>query len=221
MAAAVDHRSVAGHNPPCYTARQSRALPGGRYDAVVAVLRWLLPALALVLLAVIIIWPLSSAQEFSFLLAKDKVALSPDRLRIDNAIYRGETSDGKAFEIRAADAVQHSSSVPVVQLTRLSAYLADPSGPASVTAPTGRYEMDNDLLIVDGPVRVDSAAGYTLDAGKVIVSLVKRTVATDMPVTGTLPIGKFSGDSLHADISGRVVTIDGHVRLHIQPVAGK
>jgi lipopolysaccharide export system protein LptC len=81
--------------------------------------------------------------------------------------------------------------------------------------------MDNDLLIVNGPVRVDSAAGYTLDAGEVTVSLIKRTVATDMPVTGTLPIGNFSGDSLHADIGGRVVKIDGHVRLHIQPAKGK
>lgn len=221
MTTAIDHRDVAGHNPPRYTARQRRALPGGGYDSMVAVLRWLLPALALILLAVIIVWPLTSAQEFSFLLAKDKVALSPDRLRIDNAVYRGETADGKAFEIRAADAVQRSSSVPVVELTRLSAYLADTSGPASVTAPSGRYEMENDLLVVDGPVRVDSAAGYTLDAGKISVDLANRTVASAVPVTGTLPIGRFSGDSMHADIGGRVVTIDGRVRLHIQPAAGK
>jgi lipopolysaccharide export system protein LptC len=204
-----------------YTARQQRALPGGGYDRMVTMLRWLLPALALILLGLITIWPLTSAQEFSFLVAKDKVALSPDRMRIDNAVYRGETKAGKPFEIRAADAVQHSSSVPVVQLTRLSAFLADTDGPASVTAPTGRYEMDNDLLVVNGPVRVDSAAGYTLDAGEITVSLLDSTVKTNKPVTGTLPIGTFSGDSMHADINGHIVTIDGHVRLHIQPATGK
>jgi lipopolysaccharide export system protein LptC len=203
-----------------WTARQRRALPGGWRDAMVATLRWLLPLLALAILAAIVVWPMAHSQEFSFVLAKDKVALSPDRLRIDNAVYRGETADGRPFEIRAGDAVQRSSAEPVVELTRLAALLDEPQGPATVTAPSGRYEMDRDLLLVRGPVEVKSATGYSLDTGDVAVDLNARTAATDRPVSGRLPIGTFSAESLRADVGGRVVVLEGRARLHIVPAKG-
>lgn len=200
-----------------YSERQLRALPGGAQDRLVALLRWLLPALALALLALLFILPLSSDREFSFLLAKDKVAMSPDRLRIDNALYRGETADGEAFEIRAVDAVQRTSAVPVVELRKLSALLNTHDGPVRVAAPTGAYDMDKDLLRVRGPVVVTSPTGYVVDNGDVRVSLIDQTVASDGNIHGLLPLGQFSADSLRADIGGRVVNLNGHVRMRITP----
>jgi|GEM_PF-61376 lipopolysaccharide export system protein LptC len=200
-----------------YTPRQLHALPGGAHDRLVAVLRWLLPALALALLALLVILPLTSGREFSFLLAKDKVAMSPDRLRIDNALYRGETADGEPFEIHAADAVQRTSAVPVVELRQLSASLGTADGPVRVSAPAGAYYMDKDLVVVKGPVQVASPTGYVIDNGNVSVSLLDRTVASDGSIRGLLPLGSFSADSLRADIGGRVVKLEGRVRMHITP----
>ena len=168
----------------------------------------------------IVVWPITHRQEFSFVLAKDKVAMSPDRLRIDNAVYRGETADGKPFVIRAGDAVQKSSAVPIVRLTRLSAQLQEAEGPATVTAPSGRYEMDKDLLLVTGPVQVQSATGYSMATGDVRVSLIDRTVDSVTPVTGTLPIGTFAAERMHADVGGRTVVLEGRARLHIVPARG-
>ncbi len=200
-----------------YTPRQLRALPGGAHDRLVALLRWLLPALALALLALLIILPMTSGREFSFLLAKDKVAMSPDRLRIDNALYRGETADGEPFEIRAADAVQRTSAVPVVELRKLSASLGTRDGPVRVSAPAGAYYMDKDLLVVRGPVQVASPTGYVIDNGDVHVSLIDRTIASDGSIRGLLPLGSFSADALRADIGGRNLVLSGRVRLHITP----
>ena len=200
-----------------YTPRQLRALPGGAHDRLVALLRWLLPALALALLALLIILPMTSGREFSFLLAKDKVAMSPDRLRIDNALYRGETADGEPFEIRAADAVQRTSAVPVVELRKLSASLGTRDGPVRVSAPAGAYYMDKDLLVVRGPVQVASPTGYVIDNGDVRVSLIDRTIASDGSIRGLLPLGSFSADALRADIGGRNLVLSGRVRLHITP----
>ena len=210
MTAAVIERTA-------YTPRQLRALPGGDYDRLVTVLRWLLPALALALLALLVLLPLTSGREFSFLLAKDKVAMSPDRLRIDNALYRGETADGEPFEIRAADAVQRTSAVPVVELRKLSASLGTRDGPVRVSAPSGAYFMDKDLLVVKGPVQGASPTGYIIDNGDVRVSLLDRTIASDGNIRGLLPLGSFSADSLRADIGGRKVILAGQVRMHITP----
>jgi len=199
--------------------RARAALPGGGWDRFVAVVKVALPAAALVLLATIIVWPLTSAREFSFLLAKDKVAMSKERLRTDSAMYRGQTQNGQPFEIRAGGAVQRSSAVPVVELSRLSADVKLDDGPASVTAPSGRYEIDHDLLVIAGPVKMDSAAGYTLNGADVRVSLLDKSVITDVPVTGTLPLGTFRGNSLRADIGGKRVMLGGGTHLHIVPAS--
>lgn len=197
--------------------RARAALPGGGWDRFVAVVKWALPAAALALLATIIVWPLTSAREFSFLLAKDKVAMSKERLRTNNAMYRGQTANGQPFEIRAGGAVQRSSAVPVIELSHLSADVRLDDGPARVDAPSGRYEIDHDLLVIAGPVRMDSAAGYTLNGADVRVSLLDKTVVTDLPVTGTLPLGTFRGNRLRADIGGKRVMLSGGTHLHITP----
>lgn len=203
------------------TRRQRAALPGSARDGVIGVLKWLLPALALALLATIVIWPLAKAQEFSFLLAKDKVAMARERLRVANAVYRGETAKGEAFSISAAGAVQQSSAVPVVELRSLTAKLALSDGPATVVAPSGRYFMETDKLQISGPVTLNSTAGYSLDSATVDIDINTRQVTTDQPVTGTLPIGSFRADRLRADIKGRNIVLEGRVHLRINGRRGR
>jgi len=190
--------------------------PSGR-DRFVAIAKIALPAAAVALLATILIWPLTSAREFSFLLNKDKVAMSKERLRTDTAVYRGQTTAGEPFVIRAGGAVQRSSAVPVIELRALSADVRLPSGPAEVTAPGGRYEIARDLLIVAGPVRVRGAHGYALDGDEVRISLLDHSVATDRPVSGTLPLGAFRANSLRADIDGQRVHLGGGTHLRLTP----
>lgn len=197
--------------------RHQAALPGGNWDRFVATVKIVLPTLAALLLVTIIVWPLTSAREFSFLLAKDKVAMSKERLRTDNAVYRGETANGQPFVIRAAGAVQRSSAVPVIELKALAADVQLDDGPARVTAPGGRYEIDHDLLVVAGPVMMESAAGYSVNGADVRISLLNRTVVTNAPVAGTVPLGTFRANSLRADIGGKRVTLGGGTHLHIVP----
>ena len=207
--------------PATLTARQKAARPGSRHDAVMQLLKWLLPVLAMAVLATIVIWPLTKVSEFSFLLAKDKVAMAAERLRIDNAVYRGETEKGEAFVISAGGAVQRSSAVAIVELTELKATLAMAEGPAKVTAPSGRYFIETDHLQVAGPVRLDSAAGYTLDSETIDIDLNTREVTSDQPLTGTMPIGNFRAGNFKGDIQGRKIVLDGGTHLQIRQGAGR
>ena len=200
-------------------ARQRAALPGGGWDRFVAVAKLGLPAAAAALLVAIVVWPLTSAREFSFLLAKDKVAMSKERLRTDTAVYRGETTAGDPFVIHAAGAVQRSSAVPVIELMALTADVRLPSGPATVTAPGGRYEIDHDLLVVRGPVLMHSANGYSLNGDEIRVSLLDRTVATGRPVSGTVPLGTFRANSMRGDIDGSRIQLGDGTHLHITPAS--
>lgn len=207
--------------PVTLTRRQQAALPGSGHDRLMGALKLALPAAAVIVLLTIVIWPLTKVQEFSFLLAKDKVAMATERLRIDTAVYRGETARGEAFIISAGSAVQRTSALPVVELKDLKARIAMKDGPAVVIAPSGRYFMNDDKLQISGPVTLDSAAGYSLDSSTVDIDLNSRQVSTAAPVTGKLPIGTFRAGNFSADIQGRNAVLAGGVHLRIYGRAGK
>ncbi|WP_188945778.1 LPS export ABC transporter periplasmic protein LptC [Polymorphobacter multimanifer] len=203
------------------TPRQRRALPGSRHERVMGVLKWLLPTLATLLLAAIIVVPLSSVQEFSFLLAKDRVEMAPERLRVVRASYRGETERGEAFLIEAERAVQKSSAVPEVDMSRLAARLEGDDGLTLVTAPSGTYFLETNKLRMSGPISLDSQAGYTVETGTVDVDLNERSLASREAVTGKLPIGDFRADRLSADVEGRVLVLEGRAHLRINGGRGR
>ena len=50
-----------------------------------------------VLAALMVITPLSPRGEISFLLDRNKVAVIDNRLRVDNALYRGADEQGRPF----------------------------------------------------------------------------------------------------------------------------
>ena len=201
--------------------RQQAALPGSAHDRRMTLLKWLLPSSAFVIGMTIMIWPLVAGQEFSFLLAKDQVAVAPERLRVDRAEYRGKTGAGEAFTISAGQALQRASAVPIVELTALAARLDGKDGPASVSAPSGRYFLDEDRLEVAGPVRLRSDGGYSLDAETVFIDLKRRTVKTDTPVSGRLPMGDFRANRMDGDLAGSQVSLIGKVHLRINQRGGR
>ena len=201
--------------------RQQAALPGSGHDRRMTVLKWALPASAFLIGMTILIWPLIGVQEFSFLLAKDQVAVARERLRVNRAEYRGKTGAGEAFSISAGSAVQRSSAEPVVVLTTLAARLEGKDGPATVSAPSGRYFLDEDRLEVAGPVKLRSDGGYTLDAETVAIDLKRRTVKTDAPVSGRLPMGTFRSNRMTGDLAGNRVSLIGNVHLRINQRGGR
>jgi lipopolysaccharide export system protein LptC len=203
------------------SARQRAALPGSRHEWVMGQLKWLLPTLAGALALAILVWPLLGVQEFSFLLAKDQVAIAPERLRVARAEYRGTTASGEAFAIQAGSAVQRSSAEAVVELSALSASIDDRDGPSRVEAPKGRYFIDEDRLEVSGPVRLRSDGGYRINADTVQIDLKRRRLTSDAPVSGRTPIGNFSADSLSGDLAGKRMSLAGNVHVRITQQRGR
>lgn len=192
-------------------------MPGSARDTWIAILRVVLPAAALVLLLLLLWLPLAATQEFSFLLSKDNTEAADERLLVQEARYRGETADGDPFEIRAARAVQKTSAVPVVMLSGLAAEIRRADGLATVTAPSGRYDLESQLITIAGPVEIRSESGYALAGSAIRVDINARTVVSDAPVSGLLPIGAFRADRFAADVEGRRVVLEGGVSLRIAP----
>jgi len=197
--------------------RRAFAAPGSPLDRAVRVLAVALPAAVGAVVAAMLIAPLSPRGEVSFILDRNKVAVSEDRLRVDNAMYRGADNRGRPFSLSAGEAVQASAQVPVVRLQDRTARMLLPEGPAVLNAPAGRYDIEQQRVTVDGLLRFTAADGYRLSARGVSVSLPERSLQGRGEVEGAVPAGSFRADSISADLDARTVTLEGNARLRMVP----
>jgi lipopolysaccharide export system protein LptC len=197
------------------------AHPGSSHDRLVRLSLILLPLGIGVLAAFLVIAPLFMGGDMSFVLDKNKVDISPERLRIEAANYRGEDQKGRPFLLHAGSAVQRSSSEPVVQLNDLTAEIRLEDGPATLKADRGHYDLDSQQVAVNGPIQFQAANGYVLNTHDATVDLKTRRMQSGGAVTGNTPMGTFSGNKLTADLEGRVVSLDGNARLRIFPKRAK
>lgn len=195
--------------------RQKFAAPGGRHDRNIKLLRVILPTVVGALVAVLALAPFTMSGELSFVLDKNTVEVAKERMRVTEALYRGEDSQGRPFSLKAGSAVQKSSEEAVVDLNDLSARILLEDGPAQIRAQQGRYDMDMENVRVPGPVQVESAGGYRLTTNNVTVDLKSRTLQSDEAVEGRTNIGTFRADQLIADMNARTVTLNGNAKLRI------
>lgn len=191
------------------------ARPGSSHDRMIRLLKLVLPVLIGALVAVLVIAPLAKRAEVSFLLAKDKVDIASERMRVAEAVYRGEDAKGHPFSLRAGGAVQASSKTPVVQLQDLSARITLDNGPAVLRTAAAAYDMDKEVVTVPGALLFESADGYRLTTRGVGVDLNARTLASAGAVEGRMPLGTFSGGRMVADLNARTVRLEGRARLRI------
>ncbi|MGB7407910.1 MAG: LPS export ABC transporter periplasmic protein LptC [Pontixanthobacter sp.] len=198
-------------------ARQRFATPGGRHDRLIAFLGKALPMGVGVLAAFMIITPLSPRGEISFLLDRNKVAVIDERLRVDNALYRGQDNDGQPFSLTAGEAVQRSSAEGIVRLQEVVARILLPGGPARLTAGGGAYDLDRDRVDVPGEVRFAAADGYNLLTRNVLIDLDGKTLRGSGGVSGTVPAGTFSANRMEVDLAARTVALDGNATMRMIP----
>jgi lipopolysaccharide export system protein LptC len=197
--------------------RRAFAAPGSTLDRAVRVLAVALPALMGAVFAAMLIAPLSPRGEVSFILDRNKVDTANDRLRVDNAMYRGQDKRGRPFSLSAGEAVQASVLTPEVRLHDLTARMLLSGGPAVLNAPSGRYNIEAQRVAVDGEVRFVAADGYRMTARGVAVDLPDRSLSGKGGIAGSVPAGTFRADGIAADLDARTVTLEGNARLRMTP----
>ena len=126
--------------------RQRQAAPGGFHDRLIKILAIALPMATGAIVAFLVIAPFSPRSEVSFILDRDKVEQVDERLRVDNATYRGADKKGRPFSLVADEAVQKSSKEGIVRLDEVIARILLADGPAQLTADGGEYTIADDYL---------------------------------------------------------------------------
>ena len=198
--------------------RRLFAMPGGSHDRVVRFLNQALPAGIGAVVAVIVIAPVFPRGEISFLLDRNKGALANDRLRVEQAMYRGEDSTGRPFSVTAGSAIERSRTVPVVAMRDLSARILLRDGPAELKASTALYDIPHNIVDVAGPIDFRAADGYRMTTSNVRIDLRAQQVTGTGGVAGAVPSGAQS--LINAGLPNRVVALKGRAHLRMQGAPG-
>ena len=191
------------------------AEPGGRHDRVVRLAKFGLPIVVLGLVVLLVVAPFDKRDDVSFILDKKGVDKATERMRIESARYAGEDNKGNKFVISADRAIQQRSDVPVVMIEGMRAQLALAQGPLMIVAKRGNYDLDTQMVQVNGPVNVVGGDGYRLATSNVAVDMKQRQLASQGRVSGSMRLGQFEAGQMRADLGTRTVTLDRGVRLKI------
>jgi lipopolysaccharide export system protein LptC len=207
MAATRDHVEL--------TFRQRGPRIGGFYDHFIKLMKDALPIAALLLVLALLILPFMQDREFSFILDKRKVAAAGERLRMEAPLYRGSDSQGRAFVLQAARAVQKSSNDPTLVLEKLKATLQMKDGVAELTADTGSFDLKKERLTVSGIITLKRADGYRFAASDVLVDLNSRTAWSNNGIEGDGPFGHFRAGSFKLSLDETSLVFGNRASLRI------
>ena len=195
--------------------KQRWAVPGRSHDRVVRFAKIALPSAVGVVIAFLAMAPLDDRGDVSFILDKNQVENAPERMRVEQARYVGEDNRGQKFLIVADRALQRSSEQPIVDISGMLARFGLSQGPVTVAANTGRYNLDDQRVAVDGLVKVSGPEGEQLVTHDVTVDLKKNVMTSKGQVSGRMELGQFQAGRLRADLNSRTVVLDGGTRLKI------
>jgi lipopolysaccharide export system protein LptC len=199
--------------------RRALALPGCRRERLMAAVGRILPGAAGAVVALMVVTPLFPHNSVSFLLDRNKVAVTENRLQVQNAAYRGIDEKGRAFELSADNAVQKSARDAHVRMNNLIGTMALSDGPGRIEAASGSFDLTHDQLTVPGDVHFQQAGGYDIRAQQVMFDVRHNTVQSTGAVEGLIPSGEFSAGHMSANLDAHTVRLEGRAHLRMTPGA--
>jgi lipopolysaccharide export system protein LptC len=195
--------------------KQRWAVPGSSHDRIVRFAKVALPSAVGVVIAFLAMAPLDKSGDVSFILDKNQVENAPERMRVEQARYTGQDNKGQKFLIVANRALQRTSEQPIVDIWGMLARFGLAQGPVTVAANQGQYNLDQQKVTVQGPVRVAGPEGEQLVTRDVTVDLKQNVMTSDGGVAGRMELGQFEASRLRANLNDRTVVLDGGARLKI------
>lgn len=184
-------------------------------------LRILVPAAAVLLLAVIIIWPMLRNTEPGFTLSFTDVSNYDDRLRMQQLRFEGTDEHGRPFVVTAGSATQDASGQTAVQLADVTANVTmDENVWLNLDARSGLFDDKKEMLTLNGDVNLYSSLGYEVHGSDVVLNLANSTASSGKAVRGQGPLGRFEGGSFTTDLKTERFTVRDGVTMTIYPIGG-
>ena len=194
---------------------------GGNYSRFVGLMKLVLPAVAGVLILMIIVWPQFEEKPDGFRLRPATVSLeSAGGQKLVNARYTGTDRRDNPFTITAKALAQRNKDDEDISLHGPTADIfLDAGSWVAVTAPVGNYSRKARKLKLTGGVDLFHDDGYQFQTEVATVDLADGIASSDQPVRGHGPFGKLRSSGFRILDGGERIEFKGRSQLQLHPAA--
>jgi len=192
-----------------------------QYSHFVRVMKVALPSAAVVLLALVVVWPRLSFDESSFRIGF--ASLSPEAVKtlsMVNARYYGIDQNGHPYTVTSDSATQEDAQPDIIDLTLPKADFTSKSGAnVYVEADRGYYHQKDQLLDLAGRVSLYHENGYEMHTEEAHIDLKTDTAHGEVPVQGHGPQGILDGAGFVMQGKGNDVVVTGRSTMSLKGAA--
>ena len=196
--------------------------PAG-YSRYVSFMKFLLPAIALGLLALIFLWPQIKVGDSRFSISfKGIQTTNTDDPNMVNARFVGTDNKSQPFSITAdlAKNIVLGSSAVELEMPKADIGIKDGTW-LVVTANTGLYNQKGKTLDLNGAVNLFHDSGYEFNTEKANIDLGKGIATSNVKITGQGPFGNLTAEGFRIENKGNRFIFTGKSKLVIHPNARK
>ena len=194
---------------------------GLRSGRGVALMKLLLPALALAIIGLTILWPQLLPDQKKFRIGETSISgVDVDGLIMDNPRYVGVDADQRPYQISASTASQRSKEDRLVRLDAPSAdILMANSGWVAMSAETGIYDKSTETVDLSGSVTLYYDEGYQFVSESARLSLRDGTAIGRRPITGHGEAGEIVAEGFRLMERGKRVLFTGKSKAVLRSAA--
>lgn len=146
------------------------------------------------------------------------IDLTDGKVVMDQPTLSGFTASNAEYEIVADRALQDLSDPKKVLLEKIGATLALKDGNVvSLSANTGKYDIDGESLNLGAGVNVHMSSGYTAELEEAHVDMKSGVLSSDRPVFIKATIGEIRADRLEVRDNGDYILFEDRVKMTIDP----
>ena len=191
--------------------RRSPPVSHRRYSRFVRVMKILLPSLAAVLLALVVVWPRLRFDDPRFRIGFAQLSpQSVQALSMQNARYLGLDQNNHPYSLTSDRATQEDANPDIVDLDQPKADFTSKDGSAIfVQADRGYYHQKAQLLDLVGTVNLFHEKGYELHTERAEIDLADSSAHGEVPVHGQGPQGLLQGQGFKISNRGSEVLVTG------------
>jgi|HigsolmetaGSP11D_1036233.scaffolds.fasta_scaffold08729_3 lipopolysaccharide export system protein LptC len=203
-----------------YVPLQRRQRLSRWHSRLVSLLKLILPSVALVLVALVVLWPELQNQ----VLPVSSTAIVQNEngtIRMINPRYFGVDDNDQPFSVVAQSADQIPGDEDLIDLARPEAELTRTDGTwLALNAETGRYDRRTNRIRLSGDVMLFRDDGFAAETSLAHVDLNQRTAWGDQPIVVHGPTGEIEAEGFRIADEGATIIFTGRSRLLIRGAGG-
>jgi len=201
------------------SARSENRRSSGGYSRFVSFMKFLLPATALLLIVLVVVWPQLDFKNQRFGLRFAKLqATEGDVPAMVNARFVGSDRKEQRYTITADLARNLLFGGKSVELEMPKADITARDGSWIVlTANSGVYDQDSKKLGLEGSVKLFHDAGYEFNTKAAQIDLGLGNAESNFPVRGQGPFGQLEAQGFRLENKGQTIYFTGKSKLVIFP----